>query len=166
MANKVSQRIYWDSSVFLAYFNNEAERKPVLDALLEEVEKSNGQKKIYSSMLAKVEVAFVTYEKRHGNLDPAIAEQIDAFWEDDSVIQLVEFHDEIASSARNLIREGLPKGWGLKPIDSVHLATASWLGVDELHTYDLDHFKKYEPLLELTVCEPYAAQPKLPMPPT
>jgi len=51
---------------------------------------------------------------------------------------------EIAVLARQMLREALRRGWKLKPLDSVHLATAKWGGAREFHTYDADLFKYEE----------------------
>jgi hypothetical protein len=136
MAN-AQQLMYWDSCVFLAYMNNEQDHVPTIDAFLEGVAKSNGKKKIVTSILAKVEVAVAVTEKNTNRLSDDVEEKIDALWADSSVLELIELHDGIATEARTLIRRAVSRGWSLKPADAIHLATAIQVGVFEFHTYDL-----------------------------
>ena len=49
---------------------------------------------------------------------------------------MVEVDQILTFQARDLIRQGLQKGWHLRPNDAIHLATAIRIGVDEFHTYD------------------------------
>jgi len=65
------------------------------------------------------------------------------------------------------MRDSVTRGWSLKPMDAIHLATAKWakdqmgLSVDEFQTYDLP-LGRYDALLGLQICEPYILQPPLP----
>ena len=151
---------YWDSSVFLAYINGEPARLPTIDALLAEIEADN-QRRIFTSTIARVEVAFAAFEAHSSSLDPRALAEIDALWDDRSVVEVVELHDDIALGARNLMREAIPRGWSLKPLDAVHLATAQWLQAVEFHTYDTS-LHKYGELTGLTIRAPYALQGRLP----
>jgi hypothetical protein len=63
-----------------------------------------------------------------------VERKIDALWNDDSVINLIELHDGIALHARELMRRALTQNWSLKPADAIHLASAQWLRVTEIHT--------------------------------
>jgi hypothetical protein len=49
--------IYWDSCVFLSYINADPGRIDTLDSILDDTHKSNGQSKIVTSILTKIEVA-------------------------------------------------------------------------------------------------------------
>jgi predicted nucleic acid-binding protein len=73
------------------------------------------------------------------------------------VIAFIELHDAIAILARNLMRQALTQGWSLKPPDAIHLASAQWLGVEELHTYD-DKLPRYGTMIGCKICEPYTTQ--------
>jgi predicted nucleic acid-binding protein len=152
--------IYRDSSVFLSYINAYPERIPVLEAILDDVHKSNGAKKIVTSILAKIEVAASAQEYSSGELSAEAEQNIDVLWNDDSVIGLIELHDGIALRARDLMRKALTQGWSLKPGDAIHLASAQWLGVTEIHTYD-DKWPRYSPMIGCKICEPYTMQPRL-----
>jgi len=152
--------LYWDSSVFLAYINGEQGRLPVIDALLAEIE-ADDDRRIFTSTITRVEVAFAAFEAHSATLDPQALSDIDALWDDRSVVEVVELHDDIALSARGLIREAIARGWSLKPLDAVHLATARWLQATEFHTYDAS-LHKYGQLVGFTIREPYALQGRLP----
>jgi hypothetical protein len=49
--------LYWDSRVFLSYINADPERVDILDAIFDDVRKSNGEIIIVTSILTKIEVA-------------------------------------------------------------------------------------------------------------
>jgi predicted nucleic acid-binding protein len=160
MLNSI-EYIYWDSCVVTAFMNEEDVRAPIIDAILAKISKSKGSTKLVTSTLSKVEMAFVVTEKATEQLSADAEKKIDNFWADSSVIELVEFHDVIAMKARSLIRAGIINGWHLKPADAIHLATAQWIGVSELQTYNLKHFERYEALLGFKVREPAIEQPPL-----
>ena len=154
------QLIYWDSCVFLTYINADPTRIDVLDVILHEIRVSNGAKKIVTSIIAKVEVAGSGMEGTTNRLSLDIEQKIDALWNDDSVIGLIELHDAIAMRARELMRKARAQAWSLKPPDAIHLASAQWLGVEEFQTYD-ERLYKYSTLVGCTICEPYTSQPTL-----
>lgn len=160
MATK-PQLLYWDSSVILSYFNAHPDRLPILEAILDDISKSGRSKKIVTSTIAKVEVAFVEVERLRNRLRPGVEQSINDFWSDNSVIELVEVHAEIADIARTMIRGGIPRGWRLKTADAIHLATAKWVGAIELQTYDLPHFQRYAPEIGMEIREPRTLQPRL-----
>ncbi len=159
---KPPQLLYWDSCVFTAYLGKEPARIVVLESLVDEIQQSDGKKIIVSSELSKVEVAFAAYEKVNKQLDVNYEQLLDDFWADDSVVELIEFHAEIAKKARNLVRESIAMGIKtLKPYDAVHLATAQWIQVSEFQTYNLDHFKPFAGLVNFKICNPHVLQQKL-----
>jgi hypothetical protein len=49
--------LYRDSCVFLSYINADPGRIDTLDAILDDIQKSNGESKIVTSILTKIEVA-------------------------------------------------------------------------------------------------------------
>ena len=155
--------IYWDANPFLSYVNEYPERMPTLDALLDNA--ASGGIKIYTSAISLVEVAFAASEQKRRRLDQDEERKIDALWSDPDVIGVVEYHESIGRQARNLIREGITRGWNLKPMDAVHLATAQWLvsagfELDEFHSYDRG-LDKYGTSVRFVICEPYTAEPKM-----
>lgn len=148
---------YWDANIFLYYLNGDLTRLPTLDAILEDVS-NNSKDRIVTSVLSKVEVAWVATEKNTRVLSPDEEARIDALWNDPSVIELVDLSDEITYIARSLLRRSMARGWdGLKANDAIHLATAEWIGAFEMHTYDTTLFR-YGELIGLDVKIPIAAQ--------
>jgi predicted nucleic acid-binding protein len=156
------KQVYWDSCVFLDYIEGDPAKLPVLDALLDEAR--TGSLHIYTSVFSVTEVAFAHQEKTGKALDPAIEAEIDKLWADRQVVTLVELFEAIARQARDLMRAGLPQGWNLKGKDAVHLATARYVGVSEIHTYE-PRWRRYAQTIGIPILEPYIAQPPLPLPP-
>ncbi len=149
MTAKKRRRIYWDSSVFLAWLKPEPERKRACDDVLATAK--TGESIIITSAIALTEVI-----KLKGK--PAIPEteeaKIKGFFKR-SYISVVVVDRFLAESARTLI-------WrhGLKPKDALHVATATRLQVDELHSFDDDMLKlsgKFgRPLI--LICKPSTEQ--------
>jgi predicted nucleic acid-binding protein len=154
------RRVYWDANVWQSYVNGEADRLAVIDDLLSESAKDDGTVRLFTSEVSKVEVAFATYEQQAGNLDPKAEEAIDAMWADRSALDVVEYHARLSIESRSLIRLAVSKGWSLKPLDAIHLATAKWLRVDEFHTYD-DRLFKFATDVGLKILIPYVEKPRL-----
>lgn len=157
-----SSNIYWDSCVFLSYVNEYADRMPTLEALLER--SARGEIELYTSEISRVEVAFAASEQKRGRLDPEIEQKIGSLWADSNVVVSVEYHRGIGQIARDLMREAITRGWSLKPLDAIHLATAQWLTsagieVSEFQTYD--NLSRYASIVGFSICEPYTPQPKM-----
>ncbi len=158
MSNKL---YYWDANVFLYYLNGDSEKMPVLDAILDGIADANNKDRIVTSVLSKVEVAWVANERKSRSLSREEEARIDDLWNDSSVIELVDFNDEITHIARSLLRRSMSKGWdGLRTNDAIHLATAEWVGAIEMHTYDARLYK-YNELIGLDVKQPTTIQPRL-----
>lgn len=160
MPNK-RQRIYWDADVWLSYINAVPERLSILDALLADSTSDNGLIELCTSALSQVEVAFGKMEQDNMLLDPKIEEKIDKLWADRNAVKLAEYHDGIGIEARQFIRLAISKGWGLKPMDAIHLATAKWFEVIEFHTYD-EKLLKYTNEVGFPIVHPHIQQPQLP----
>ncbi len=114
---------------------------PTLNGLLDDSAAPGGAVKRHTSVLSQVEVAFAASEQKQRLLDPEMERLIHSMWTDPAAVVLVEYHSAIGQVARDLIRTAIGKGWGLKPFDAIHLATAQWLSnlgltVEEFHTYD------------------------------
>ncbi|MBI2867754.1 MAG: type II toxin-antitoxin system VapC family toxin [Chloroflexi bacterium] len=156
----VKRPIYWDANVWLCYINGDPDRLPILDALLADSGSKNGAIEIITSALSQVEVAFGKAEQDKKALDTETERQIDALWADRSTLKVAEYHDRIGKEARQFIRLALTKGWSLKPMDAIHLATAKLLQCVEFHTYD-ERLLKFSNDIGFPVIEPYVQQPKL-----
>jgi predicted nucleic acid-binding protein len=151
--------IYFDACVFLEYLNNTPGRADVIADLLAQLER--GKDKVLTSVLSRVEVAYIDEESRRGQLDPKVEARIEGLWSDSSVMEIVEVNTEITLLARQMLRAALQRGWKLKPLDAIHLATAKWSGACEFHTYDAS-LLKYDAVIGCKICEPYVAQSRLP----
>jgi predicted nucleic acid-binding protein len=154
------RRVYWDSCVFIHYFQGTPDKIDVISELLEDSAKKNGIE-IVTSVLSIVEAAFVEDEKTNRALDPVIDQKIDDFWAGGEAVKLVEYHLLISYEARKLVRAVMATGRSLSPPDAIHVATAKRMRVAEFHTYDGPLTGKAEEV-GLTICAPYALSPRLP----
>ena len=154
------QRIYWDADVWLSYINGEADRLPMLDALLADSSSPKGNIEIYTSQISEVEVAFAKSEQDNKVLDPDVEKQIDELWADRDALKTIEYHHTIGIQARAIIRLAIEKGWQLKPMDAIHLATAKQCQATEFHTYD-KRLLKYSNDIGFPIVEPHVIAPRM-----
>lgn len=151
---------YWDACVWLSYVNEIPDRVPVIEALLDD--SANGQVKLYTSELSRVEVAFGASEQTQRHLDEGTEKRIDGLWANQRSVGLVEHHATISIVARGFMRASITRGWSLKPLDAVHLATAQWLKdsgipVAEFHTYD--NLARFGSLVDgFSIAQPHVLQ--------
>lgn len=126
---------YWDSSVFVAFFNDESGRGEVVENLLNEG--SEGKLTVITSSFACVEVLKLRDQK---HLTKEQEEQISELFQY-PFIKLVDATRAICQEARHLIW----KHASLKPKDSVHIASALAYAqreqLDVLFSYDSDFLK-------------------------
>lgn len=147
------KRFYWDANVFLTLINEEpVERVPILQAIFDDCDDQNTE--IYTSILSTVEVAWAESEKKGRLLETSIEEKIEKLWIPPSPIKLIEIHQFIAYDAKTLMRQAITKGWSLKPLDAIHLATAQRMELSEFHTYE-PRLNKYSELTGIKICEPH-----------
>lgn len=153
--------IYWDSNVMLSYINEHPDRKPTIEALLED--SVNDVIEIVTSTLTIVEVAFAKAEKDTQSLDSNVEAKIDKLWFPAGPVRLVEFHRLIGQEARGLLRHAIATGQSLKPPDAIHLATAKQLGCAEFQTYNNKKLAHFSAEIGCPVSEPIHDKPKLPL---
>ena len=128
-------RVYFDACIFLDYISNHPERAPIIEDFVELSLKNEID--ILTSTASVVEVSHVLDEKEARKLDPHIESKIDAMFNDETVVKLIDFSPLIAKDARTLIRDSIISPTNiLKPMDAVHLASAKRLKVREFLTYD------------------------------
>lgn len=146
--------------MFLSYINAEEERLPVLDALLSQA--ADSKIHIVTSVIALAEVVFAAEEQAAQALDDQVVDQIESILNDRSVVTLIEVTPGIARGARVLQRDGKFSGRSIKPMDALHLATASLLGprLTEIQSYDSD-WPRWQEQLGVPIREPWTDSPRL-----
>ncbi len=159
-------RIYWDSNVFLDYFNKTPGRFADIHAILTDVRASQGRYKIVTSTLAKVEVAYIAAEKIAPEHYPNVESILDAFWADTHLADLIEVSDDVITQARHLIRTAFRNGWrSFRAHDAIHLGTALWatklIEVVAFQTYNLQDFQKFQGMVPFPIQAPMPRQPSL-----
>ena len=128
------RRQYWDSSVFVAYLNEEQGRSGTVEDLLNSAHAGNVE--IVTSSFALVEVLKL---KGSQPISERAEQELVSFFE----YPFIKFFD----ADRNVCEQARRFVWkhGLKPKDAVHLATAdiaaSRVGIDEFFTWDNDFIK-------------------------
>ncbi len=145
--------IYWDSSIFLAYLNGESGKVDTIEEVWTAVA-ANSADRIVTAVIAIAEVAQAAAERTRKVLDPQALTRIDAMWTDPSIL-LVEIPVPVMYIARSLMRDAVPRGWGWRPFDAIHLATALWVhqnrhAISAIQTYD-DKWYKFAPLLGIPI---------------
>ena len=143
-----SLRIYWDSNVFLDYFNKTPDHFPDINTVLSEVRASQERYKIVTSIVSINEVAFIAEEKTTPEKYPDVEAMLDEFWANTRLIDIIEHNYDIAREARRLTRMAFLRGWhGIRSHDAIHLASALYVQkhveVIAFHTYNLDDFQKF-----------------------
>lgn len=154
-----ARRVYWDADVLLSWLGDNPERAPMIGLLLGDARA--GELEIVTSLVSTVEVAFTVTEGLTKTLSPDVETKIADLWAPGGPIRTVELYPLVATRARNLIRDGVPRGWtGLKANDAIHLATAKQMDVAEFHTYD-NRLGRYAEVLGFPICEPRSDQPRI-----
>lgn len=138
------KRICWETSCFIARFNEEPERLEVCKAILEAAKKGDTQ--LYTSFMSLCEWVKIKGEY------PSEAEDTIAEFLQSPYINLVAIDWAISRITRDLVRR-----FKINVRDAVHLATAIKIKADVLHTYDSDDLIKLNgkiPEVKLTICNP------------
>lgn len=155
MPKNDAPKFYWDSCVFLSAIDAHPERAPIITQLLDEC--TSGKHDIFTSHLSIAEVCFAKTEKVAREINLEVEEKIAKLWNEESPVKMVEVHEVVARNAIGLIRQALSRGFGLKPADAIHLATAKLWNVEEFHTYDEKLFK-YAGVMGFRIVMPYLDQ--------
>jgi predicted nucleic acid-binding protein len=127
--------IYWDSSLFLHLLAGDRDVVPVLVRMIDEIQRTD-RFRIVTSTFSIVEVAFLLDERANGRLTPDFEATVDRLWADTTLLRLAEFDQETGRLARGYTRAAVADGRALKPIDAIHLATATIVGAEVVLTTD------------------------------
>lgn len=150
---------YWDANCFLSCLDEEPERVPVLEALLDLAER--GERSLVTSTLTLVEVVYLASERTGAPLDESGEHAIDALFER-AMITFVELHEGVARQARRLMRDAIGQGWSLRHADAIHLATALDARAEEVHTYEAPNRRsRWTGLVGIPVAAPSGANLRL-----
>jgi predicted nucleic acid-binding protein len=143
----VKDKIYWESSCFLALLKKEKDRIRACQGTIDKAEK--GELIIVTSAITFIEVVKLPGETP---LKREAENTIRKFFEN-SFMSIREVDRQVGLIARDLM-------WrheGLRPKDSIHIATAIHYKIPKLHSFDERHFLKLNNKYgnpKLTICEP------------
>jgi predicted nucleic acid-binding protein len=127
-------RYYWDSCAWIGLINQEPDKHQNLRTIWENA--GRGACELWTSTYTYVEV----FKAKSVDGDPLSLEEsdkrINALLEQ-PYVRRAQLDSEVGKLARNLRREFSTEL--IKRADAIHLATAVWWNLDELHTYDPFH---------------------------
>jgi predicted nucleic acid-binding protein len=116
---------YWDANAFLGLINNEPEKTTVALPVWED--RTKGLVTIVTSALT---IAEVIHAKSAGKVDPSKRHVVNNFFRQPNlVIELLT--RKIAELARDVVWDH-----SVKPKDACHIATAAFLKIATIHTFD------------------------------
>lgn len=125
--------VYFDASVFIAWFNNEPGRADTIERIL--TASSERTLGVITSIVSLTEVAY--FRTTGATLDQGqLDRQINALLLNKRLIGIVEFDERVALRARHLVRIGPANRDGLTVLDAIHLASAEIGGSSFFATYD------------------------------
>ena len=124
---------YLDANVLLAYVLEE-EGAPVVEQLL--LEADQGDRKLLTSTVSIVEVAFGAETAKESALDPGTLSTIDSLWSGGQPVGLADASIRTMYQARDIAREARRRNRRLTPRDAIHLATAVAADVEKFFTYE------------------------------
>ena len=129
MADK--RKVYWDACMWFALIKQEAGRFDRCQYIIEQAKR--GEVEIWTSTLTLAEVFRKLCGGPEASTLPAEKDrEFEDFLAQDFVVE-VQLDRRIGVQARRLLRAHGPLK---KPQDAVHLASAVWNDLDELHTFD------------------------------
>lgn len=142
----LSDRFYWDSNAFLAWLQNEPNREAACRDTLDAAQR--GDFLIVTSALTLAEVLWMRGAPKLTEQKAAI---LNKFFRR-SCMRVVNLDRRIAQRAQRLVWES-----GIKPKDSVHVATALQFECPILETFDEPLIKKGQNFDDIIVREPQPA---------
>lgn len=125
-----AKRVYWDACAWLGLLNGEAEKQQALEHVWLKAQK--GELEIWTSAFCLAEVYRLKCEGKPAAIAPENDAKIDNLFDQDFV-KVVQVDAEIGKLAKKLLRSHQKLK---KPSDAIHLATAVYWDLDQMHTYD------------------------------
>jgi predicted nucleic acid-binding protein len=155
-------RIYWDANCCIAYFQKEPAHFATVETLLHEANVAKTIQ-IVTSVLSIMEVTFTEMERKSGVLSAAEQAILDRFWSGSGGILLVDFNESVGRHARDIRCDDFTSHSikTKKTADLIHIATARYMGVDQVHSTD-PHVLRYHGRYGLSVTPPFTAKMRLP----
>ncbi len=150
-------RVYFDSSVFLAYLNNEPGRADVVATLLEDSEQDRIE--IVTSTISLAEVVYLR-GSGVGQDFALIDAQIDSLLRNSRITTLVQFTPAIAVRAREFVRSVPGRNAQLTVLDAIHLSSAAASSAEMFFAYDRD-FRPFESQVEFGIAPPSPFNPRM-----
>lgn len=130
-----AELVYFDASIFIAWFNDEPGRSDTIEEIL--TASFEGRLRVITSVVSLTEVAYFRTEP--SGLDQnQLDQRINALLLNDRLIGLIPFDQRIALRARQLVRVRSGGRRGLTVLDAIHLASAELADSDFFATYDRD----------------------------
>ena len=142
----MANRIYWDSNAFLAWLQNETEREAACRDTLDAAHR--GDFLIVTSALTLTEVLWLRGSPR---LTEEKAELLNRFFRRSSM-RVVNLDRKVAQRSQRLVWES-----GIRPKDSIHVATALQYECPVLETFDGPLIAKGLDLEKIEIREPQPA---------
>ena len=151
MPSKGQPLYYWDSSVFISWLLDGADRDKIdwlkLQGVAEEI--AGGKVDVITSVITRVEIL-----DKHCRTDKL--KKFQAFLERPRS-ETIEVGNPEAEEAGRIRAHFSAKGTKLPLSDAIHLATAGLHGATHLHTFDREHLLKLNgtvPEYSLIICKP------------
>lgn len=143
--------------MFLKYINNESESS-IIEELMRQAE--SNQINIYTSTITIAEVTHVAQERNQSALNSVVESVLQNLF---GPIKLVDYSITIGFETRDFIRTAMTHSKKIKPIDGIHLTTASWtdryiVRLDEFNTYDQELKSLYPNIISIKIVEPHVDQ--------
>jgi predicted nucleic acid-binding protein len=126
-------KYYWDACIWIGLIRQETDKIDSCRHIIELAQK--GEVEIWTSAFTLAEV----YKRKCGDVIAELAAPDDQAFEDyleQDYVQRVQVDVDIGTAARRLLRSFPTLG---KPQDAIHVATAAFHNVDELHTFDREN---------------------------
>ncbi len=144
--------------MFLRYINNESESS-IIEELMRRAE--SNQINIFTSTITIAEVTHAAQERNQSALNSDVESVLQNLF--GPPIKLVDYSITIGYETRNFIRTAMTHSKKIKPIDGIHLTTASWIDryivrLDEFNTYDQELKSLYPNIIPIEIIEPHVDQ--------